>query len=58
MIKEYEDPVPKVSHRSKDKYAGGKNFINKGKCDFNPNSYVRELNEMPDYSNQYTRQTE
>lgn len=56
IIKAYEDPKPQLSHRSqKDKYAGGKNFINKGKIDFSPNSYVRELSEMPDYSNQFTK---
>ena len=36
----------------------GYNFANKGKANFGANSYAKELNEMPDYSNAATKATE
>ena len=38
---------------------GGKNvFANNNKPEHGANSFARELHEMPDYSNQATKQTE
>jgi hypothetical protein len=36
----------------------GYSFANKGKANFGANSYAKELQEMPDYSNTATKETE
>ena len=52
------DPKPQMSNRSRQKVAGGKQMENKGKPVMNGNSYARELKEMPDHSNEATKNTE
>ena len=56
--KEIADGKPQISNRSKAK-SSVPSFANKGKpaAGFG-NSYARELLEMPDYSNSFTRNTQ
>lgn len=62
--KELLDAKPQMSNRSNKVKAGagslnwGYNFANKNKPNFGANSYAKELQEMPDYSNAQTRETE
>ena len=52
------DPKPQISHRSRDKIAAGRNLAeNKGKLQ-KENSFARELKEMPNISNELTKETE
>jgi len=47
-----QDAKPKSSHRSRFRQPGGRNMVeNKGKPIMNGNSYAKELEEMPDFSN-------
>jgi len=52
------DGKPQKSNRSQGMLGGGGQFANKGRANFNANSYARELLEMPDASNPATRETE
>jgi hypothetical protein len=50
---------PKMSHRGREKFPGGQTLQdNKGKPVLNGTVFAKELKEMPDHSNKFTRQTE
>lgn len=45
-----------MSNRGRDKFPGGQTMQdNKGKPVMNGTTFIRELKEMPDHSNNYTR---
>jgi hypothetical protein len=52
------DPKPPVSYRSRDRIAGGHKFDDKGKPLPVGSAFIRQLKEMPDFSNEITKATE
>ena len=63
IAKEQIDAKPQISRRSKDRLGGGNlnwgyNAPKNGKGNAGANSYAKELQEMPDYSNAQTKETE
>ena len=55
---DFVDPKPLLSKRSNSKMPGGHLLGDKGRPLLHGNSYARELKEMPDHSNEFTRATE